>query len=187
MYLMQIEPADVGPEEEEEAEQEEAAYSPSNEAEMPSNEADMPSYEADMPSNEADMPSNETEIPWNETEISAQGGQPEAETEEEGEAEKEEQGHAEKEEQGEAEEDREHAFKEQQQLDRYLHSKFGAAMREEGGGRIEELAEEAAKAGARRKLLSLSQDPPVRFFSAHPALLFWGLRCQCWLGFDNYA
>lgn len=180
MYLMQIEPADVGPEEEEEAEQEEAAYSPSNEAEMPSNEAEMPSYEADMPS-------NETEIPSNETEISAQGGQPEAEKEEEGEAEKEEEGDAEKEEQGEAEEDREHAFKEQQQLDHYLHSKFGAAMREEGGGRIEELAEAAAKAGARRKLLSLSQDPPVRFFSAHPALLFWGLRCQCWLGFDNYA
>ena len=167
MYLMQIEPADVGPEEEEEeeAEQEEAAYSPSNEVEMPSNETEMSS---------------------NETEISAQGGQPDAqeadaEKEEEGNAEKEEQDDGEKEEEGDAEKDREHAFKEQQQLDHYLDSKFGAEMREEGGGRIEELAQESANAGARRKLLSLSQDPPVRFFSAHPALLFWGLRCQCWL------
>jgi hypothetical protein len=172
MYLMQMEPADVGPEGEEEAEQEEAAYSSSYEPEMPSYEPVMPSYEADMPS-------NETEISSNETEISDLGGQPDAEKEEEGDSEKEEQ--------GDAEEDREHAFKEQQQLDHYLHSKFGAAMREEGGGRIEELAEEAGKAGARRKLLSLSQDPPVRFLSAHPALLFWGLGCQCWLGFDNYA
>jgi hypothetical protein len=55
-------------------------------------------------------------------------------------------------------------------------------MREEGGGRIEELAVEAGKAGARRKLLSLSQDPPVRYLSAHPALLFWGLGCQCVAG-----
>ena len=154
MYLKQIGPADVGPKEVEEAEQEEAAYSPSNEAEMPSNEAEMPSNEAVMPSNENEMPSNETEI-------SAQGGLPDAQ---QGDAEKEEQDDAEKEEEGDSEKDREHAFKEQQQLDHYLDSKFGPEMREEGGGRIEELAQESANAGARRKLLSLSQDPPVRFF-----------------------
>jgi len=60
----------------------------------------------------------------------------------------------------EADAERAHAAQEQQQLDQFLHARFGVGMKEEGGGDGKTQEELAQVRGAGRKLLSSDQDDP---------------------------